>query len=223
MVPAVDGARRAWVVSALLHAGIVLALAGWALFAPAPPPVTAVFELVSVERPRLQPLAPKAPDPPPEAPPESRPPPAPAPAPKPAKPVAAKPDPRNARPVPPDTTLPVRDVPAPNQALSAVKANVPSDPRLAFWAARVQRQVEQLWNPPKGIDAPDGAKAVVAFVVSREGGKPDLVEIIKGSGSPMLDDLARRAILRLENIPRIPENFPEDRLKVSYEFIYHGN
>jgi protein TonB len=219
----VEGERKAWVVSALLHAGIVLTLAGWALFAPAPPPVTAVFELVAVEQPKLRPLAPKAPEPPPEAPPESRPPPAPAPAPTPKKPIAAKPEPRNARPVPPDTTLPVRDVPAQNQALSAVKANVPSDPRLAFWAARVQKRVEQLWNPPAGIDVPRGTKVVIAFVASREGGKPGAVEIIQPSGSPMLDDLARRAILRLETIPPIPESFPEDRLKVSYEFIYNGN
>jgi hypothetical protein len=75
-----EGERRSLVVSALLHAGIVAALACWALFAPAPPPVTAVFELVAMEQPRLRPLAPKAPEPPPEAPPESRPPPEPAPA-----------------------------------------------------------------------------------------------------------------------------------------------
>jgi protein TonB len=217
-----EGGRKAWIVSALLHAGIVLALAGWALFAPAPPPATAVFELVAVEQPRLRPLAPKAPEPPPEAPPESRPPPEVAPAPQTKKPVA-KPDPRHARPAPPDTSLPVRDAAAQNQALTAVKANVPSDPRLAFWAARVQRLVESKWNPPSGLDAARGSKTVVAFQVTRGGGKPAAVEIAKGSGSPMLDDLARNAILRLETIPPIPESFPEDRLKVSYEFIYNGN
>jgi TonB family protein len=107
--------------------------------------------------------------------------------------------------------------------LNAVKSNVPSDPRLAFWARRVQKQVEQWWNPPSGVEVPAGTKVVVAFVVSRGSGKPGEVEIAKGSGNPMLDDFARRAVLRLENIPPIPESFPEDRLKVSYEFIYGGN
>src|SRR5690606_14305143 len=113
--------------------------------------------------------------------------------------------------------------PAESQVLSAVKANVPSDPRLARWAARVQRLVEVQWNPPTGIDAPRGTKAVISFEVVRSGGKPGAVEVAKSSGNTMLDDLARRAILRLETIPPIPENFPEDRLKVSYEFIYNGN
>jgi TonB family protein len=181
-----------------------------------------VFELVAVEQPKLRPLAPKAPEPPPEAPAETRPPPEVAPTPEPKKAVA-KADPRKARPASPDTTLPVRDAAAQNQALSAVKANVPSDPRLAFWAARVQRLVESKWNPPSGLDAARGSKTVVAFQVTRGGGKAASVEIMKASGSPMLDDLARNAILRLETIPPIPESFPEDRLKVSYEFIYNGN
>jgi TonB family protein len=214
--------RPAWLVSLLLHAGLIVVLTGWALFAPKSPPTTAVFELVAVEQPKLRPLAPKTPEPPAEAPPESRPPPAPAPSPK-SKPAPSKPEPKHTRPAPPDPNLPVRDVPAENQALSAVKANVPSDPRLAFWAARVQKQVEIQWNPPSGVDTPRGTKVVVAFVVSRDGGKPGAVEIIQPSGNPMLDDLARRAILRLENIPPIPESFPEDRLKVSYEFLYNGN
>ena len=216
--------RPAWLVSLLLHAGVIVMLAAWAVLAPKAPPATAVFELVSTETPKLRPLAPKTPEPPAEAPPESRPPPAPVPAPAPkAKPVPSKPDPKHTRPVPPDPNLPVRDAPAENQALSAVKANVPSDPRLAFWAARVQKLVEIQWNPPSGLDTPRGTKVVVAFVVSREGGKPGAVEIVQASGSPMLDDLARRAILRLETIPPIPESFPEDRLKVSYEFLYNGN
>src|SRR5690606_12641963 len=111
---------------------------------------------------KLRPLAPKTPEPPPEKPPESRPPEAPAPVAKPKKPAPPKPEPKVARPAPPDTTLPVRETPRENAVLSTtLVANMPSDPRLAFWAGRVKRRVESLWNPPSGIDVRDGAKTVV--------------------------------------------------------------
>jgi len=38
----------------------------------------------------------------------------------------------------------------------------------------------------------------------------------------MLDELAERTIQRLEQVPPIPENFPEESLQVSYEFVYNG-
>src|SRR5690606_18775365 len=115
----VDSGRRAWILSAVLHVALIGGVTAWTFLQPEPPPVTAVFELVSVEKPRLRPLAPKTPDPPAEKPPESRPPPAPTPAPSPQKPAPAKPEPKNTRPASPDTSLPVRDTPAQNQVLSA--------------------------------------------------------------------------------------------------------
>ena len=64
----------AWVLSAAVHLVLIGGLAGMSLLAPPPPPTVAVFELVSVERPKLRPIAPKTPEPPAEKPPESRPP-----------------------------------------------------------------------------------------------------------------------------------------------------
>lgn len=221
--PPAGSGRKAWIVSAVLHAALIAGVAAWALLRPEPPPVTAVFELVAVEKPRLRPLAPKTPDPPAETPSPSRPPPAPAPKPAPRKPAPPKPEPQKPRPAPLDTSLPVREAPVQNQELNTtVVANVPSDPRLAFWAARVKKRVETLWNPPTGIDVVPGAKTIVSFQVSRDGEIAG-VEVSQGSGNPFLDDLARRTILRLERVAPIPEHFPEDRLKVSYEFIYNGN
>lgn len=216
---------RAWALSAAIHlalAGIVVAVG---LMAPKPSPPVAVFELVSVERPKLRPIAPKTPEPPAEKPPRSRPPEAPKLAPKPQ--AAPKPQPRpeaKTTPLPaPDTTLPVREAPQPSANLTTtIVANLPSDPRLGFWARTVKKRVEQYWNPPTGIDVPARAKTVVAFEVARDG-TVGAVGIVAPSGNTLLDDLARRTIMRLERVPPIPENFPGESLKVSYEFIYNAN
>jgi TonB family protein len=219
-----DTPAGAWILSAAAHVLIAGALVAWTLFTPKPPPTVAIFELVQIERPQLRPLAPKSPEPPPPKPPESRPPPAPAlkPSPKPPpKPAQPAPEPRATRPAP-DTALPVKDVPTANQNLSTtLVANIPSDPRLVFWAGRVKRRVEALWNPPAGIDAPPRAKTVVRFTVARSGEIGD-VAVAVASGNVLLDELAMRTIQRLERVAPIPENFPGEALHVSYEFIYNA-
>lgn len=216
--------RDRWLAIVLTaHCGVLAALLGYSLLAPKPKPVVAVFELVSAERPKLRPLAPKEPEAPVEKPPEpTRPPDAPALTSKPKTPVTpAKPEPKVVRPAPPDPTLPVKEVAAENSNPVQV-SNAPSDPRLAFWAGRVKRIVEQKWNPPSGIDAGNGAKTVISFDVQRNGDIEN-VTVKQSSGSQLLDDLAKRTIQRLEHVAPIPESFPGDLLKVSYEFIYNGD
>jgi protein TonB len=214
---------KAWIVSVAVHALVIAGVLAYALLAPEPPPTVAVFELVQAERPKLRPLAPKAPEPPPEKPPEeSRPPEAPAPVVKPKQPPAPpKPEPKTARPVSPDTTLPVRDVP-PQNAVPKSALVAPSDPRLALWAGRVQRRVETNWNPPSGIDVKGHVKTIVSFEVDRSG-KISAVTVTASSGNALLDDLAKRTILRIPQVLPIPETFPGDLLKVSYEFVYNGD
>ena len=224
-VPGAPG--RAWLFSVSAHGIALAAFFAYALFAPEPPPVVAVFELVSAERPKLRPIAPKTPETPPEKSPESRPPEAPAPTPKPKpkpnRPTPAKPEPKVVRPVLPDTTLPVKDVARENASLTTtLVANLPTDPRLAFWAGRAKKMVESRWNPPAGIDVPRRVKTVVSFEVARSG-EITSVTVTAGSGNALLDDLAKRTIQRVERVAPIPENFPGDLLKVSYEFIYNGD
>lgn len=212
-----------FLVAAGLHVGAIAAVVAWSWLAPPPPPVVAVFELVSVDRPKLRPLAPKTNQAPPETPAEARPPEAPALTPKPApKPVAPKPQPKSVQTTPPsDPALPVKDVVRENTSHNLTVSGTPSNPQLAFWASRTKKLVEQRWNPPQGLEVPGKAKTVVTFEVARSG-KIGAVTIAESSGNTLLDDLARRTILRLEQVPPIPENFPGDLLKVSYEFIYHG-
>jgi len=121
-----------------------------------------------------------------------------------------------------DTAKPVREAPEETAELTTtIVSNVPADPRLAFWASRVKKRVESLWNPPVGIEIAGTAKTVVAFQVARDGTISEIA-VTQGSGNSMLDELAERTIQRLERVPPIPENFPEDALQVSYEFVYNG-
>jgi TonB family protein len=209
-------------LAAGLHAAVIAGVFAYALLAPKPKPVVAVFELVSTdERAKLRPLAPKAPEPPAEKPAETRPPEAPAVTPKPT-PAPAKPEPKTTQTTP-NPSLPVKDTPPTNaEFTTTLVANIPSDPRLAFWAGRVKKLVESRWNPPTGIDVSGTAKTVISFQVERSG-KIVEVDVMQSSGNTLLDDLAKRTILRLEKVPMIPENFPGDLLKVSYEFIYNGD
>jgi TonB family protein len=118
--------------------------------------------------------------------------------------------------------LPVKDAPRESANPNPVQiANVPSNPQLARWAGRVQMMVEQKWKPPAGIDAQRGAKTVVSFEVERSG-KVSSVEVAQSSGNTFLDDQALGTIKRLERVAPIPESFPGDLLKVSYEFIYNA-
>lgn len=214
---------KALLLAAGLHVAVIVGLLAWSLLAPPPAPVVAVFELVSLERPKLRPLAPKTVEPPPEKPAEARPPEAPALTPKPApKPVPAKPEPKTTQQTAPaDPTLPVKDVARENTSHNVVVSDAPSNPQLAFWASRIKRLVERSWNPPQGVEVEGSAKTVISFQVERSG-KITAVDIAQSSGNALLDDMAKRTILRLERVPPIPENFPGDLLKVSYEFIYSG-
>lgn len=196
-----------------------------ALLAPHRPSAVPVFELVSMEKPKLRPLQPKVqppPEPPPPEPEEVRPPEATKLTPTPTNAVQPKkPEPKIVKEVE-DKTKPVKEEIQEQQVLQPqVAMTVPQDPRLSLWAARVKKKVDQLWNPPTGIDIVGKVKAVVTFKVARDGSIVS-ANISEASGSSTLDDLALMTIKRLENVPPIPENFPNDELEVGCEFPYQG-
>lgn len=209
-------------VSFLLHALAILFLGMTALLAPKRPSTVPVFELVSLEKPKLRPLTPKTvkpPEPPPPEPEPVKPPEAPKLTPKPDKAVVTKkPEPKVVKEPEPDP-LPVKEVVQEQQVLPQVVAHVPADPRLSQWAARVKKKAETLWNPPTGLDILGPVKTIVSFSVTRDGIVQD-PNVSTGSGNADLDELALRTIQRMEHVPPIPENYPEDLIQVSYEFIY---
>jgi TonB family protein len=214
-------------ISVLAHAFAILGFGISALMAPHRPSAVPVFELVNLEKPKLRPLTPKRLPPPEPPPPEPEPvkaPEAPKLTPKPTKAVEPKkPEPKVVKPKEDDEPKPVKEVVQERQVLpqAQVQMSVPQDPRLSFWAARVKKKVDQLWNPPAGLDVSGKVKAIVTFKVSRDG--VILSAIISGaSGSSSLDELALMTIKRLETVPPIPENFPNDELEVGCEFPYQG-
>ena len=151
-----------------------------------------------------------------------RPPDAPKLTPKPTKAVDPKPKPEPKAVKEPDEAKPLKDVVLEQQVLAPqIVSHVPADPRLSFWANRVKKSAELLWKPPAGIDILGTAKAVISFKVTREGTIQD-VQVASGSGNSDLDELAMQTIVRLGHTPPIPENFPEEIIQVSYEFLYSG-
>ncbi len=212
-------------VSVLVHGLAILFIGLSALLSPHRPSTVPVFELVNLETPKLRPLTPKTIKPPEPKPPEPepvKPPEAPKLTPKPTNAVQPKkPEPKVVKDKD-DDTKPVKEAVQEQQVLTPqIVSHVPADPRLSFWAGRVKKSAELLWRPPTGIDIAGTVKAVISFKVTREGQIQD-VEIASGSGNADLDDLAKQTIVRLDHTPPIPENFPEDMIQVSYEFVYAG-
>ncbi|MBW8888445.1 MAG: TonB family protein [Fibrobacteres bacterium] len=217
----------AMLISVLVHGFAMLMLGLSALLAPHRQSAVPIFELVSLEPPKLRPLAPKV-QPPPEPPkPEPEPPPPPPEAPKltpkPTKAVAVKkPEPKVTKPREPEDKTPPKEVVPEQQVLTPqIVSHVPEDPRLAGWASRVKKRAEGLWKPPAGIDILGTVKTVVSFKVTREGTIQD-VQVTSSSGNADLDQLAQQTIQRMDHTPPIPENFPDDQIQVSYEFVYSG-
>jgi periplasmic protein TonB len=213
-------------ISVLVHALAILFIGLSALLAPHRPSTVPVFEIVNLEKPKLRPLTPKTvkpPEPPPPEPEEVKPPEAPKLTPKPTNAVQPKkPEPKVVREKE-DESKPVKEVVQEQQVLTQpdVQVSVPQDPRLSFWAARVKKKVDQLWNPPAGIDVAGKVKAVITFKVSRDGTITSQ-SVSESSGNASLDDLALMTIKRLETVPPIPENFPNDEIEVGCEFLYQG-
>jgi TonB family protein len=213
-------------ISVLVHGFALLMIGLSALLAPHRPSAVPVFELVNLEQPKLRPLTPKV-QPPPEPPkpePEPTPPPeAPKLTPKPTKAVAPKkPEPKVTKPREPEDKTPPKEVVQEQQVLTPqIVSHVPDNPILAFWASRVKKRAEQLWKPPAGIDILGTVKTVVSFKVIRDGTIQD-VQTASSSGNADLDQLAQQTIQRMDHTPPIPENFPDDQIEVSYEFVYSG-
>jgi periplasmic protein TonB len=217
----------ALLVSVLVHGFAIIGIGLSALLQPHRPSVVPIFELVNLEPPKLRPLTPKVvkpPEPPPPEPEPVKPPEAPKLTPKPTNAVdVKKPEPKVVKPKEDDEPKPVKEVVQEQQVLPQpqVQMSVPQDPRLSLWAARVKKKVDQLWNPPAGIDILGNVNVTVNFKVSRDGTIIS-ADVSASSGNASLDELGLMTIKRLENVPPIPENFPNDELEVGCILPYKG-
>ena len=212
-------------ISMLVHGLAILFIGLSALLTPHRPSVVPIFEIVNLEKPKLRPITPKVqppPEPPKPEPEPVKPPDAPKLTPKPTKAVnpVKKPEPKVVKEDPEPKV--VKEAPVEQQVLQPqVQISVPQDPRLSQWAARVNKKVDNLWNPPAGMDVTGTAKVKLIFKVSRDG-TVSAATVSESSGNANLDDVALMTIKRLETVPPIPENFPNDELEVGCELIYHG-
>ncbi len=176
-----------------------------------------VFELVTLEKPRLRPIQPKIKPPEPVAKPEPiKTTEAPKLTPKPIEKTLPKPEPKVVRE---EVVKEPQVTEVPQEIETSQELQIPADPRLSFWAKRVKQMVENLWKPPSGIDILQDSKVVVSFIVNRDGSVEE-IQISVPTGNALLDELALRTIQRLGKVPPIPQNYPEDRLQVGYEFVY---
>lgn len=217
------GAKAGIWISVGLHVLGILALIAVTVFTPKRESVVPVFELVNLNPPKLRPLRPKTVKPPEPPPPEPvREAEAPKLTPKPEKAVVPqKVEPKTVKEEP-DTTLKVSEhVPETAESQPQIVSHVPSDPRLAFWASRVKKRAESLWNPPRGLDILGKATTVVRFKVMRDGEVVE-PELTQSAGNPDLDAMALQTIQRMERVPPLPENYTEEAVQVSYEFVYKG-
>ncbi len=182
-----------------------------------------LIELVQLEAPRIRPLQPKvktpelpAPEPEPTRPEE-----APKLTPAPTKPDSKKPDPKVVkRDV--DSTLKVKNTAEAQPDMpQQLTVSTSTDPRLSQWINRVKKKADLLWNPPAGLEVPAATKVKVSFTVQRDG----LVEnakIAASSNNSLLDENALNTVIRLDHVPPIPPNYPEDQIDVGIEFPYQA-
>ena len=169
-------------------------------------------------------------------------PPEPAPAPKRAEPepAAAKPEPapapaaaasaETARETPPDTVAAAAggmDLPAfaPRRSTTSPSAaGAPggrsADGRVDVYNGQIRAAVEPRWKPPVVEGVAPGTRAVVAFTIDRSGAQNG-VRLEKSSGSPILDQLALRAV-SLAKFPPLPAAIEREPYPVSYGFVYEG-
>jgi periplasmic protein TonB len=216
------GAKMGIWLSVGVHVLGIVALLAMTVFAPKHESTVPVFELVNLNPPKLRPLRPKTVKPPEPPPPEPvREAEAPKLTTKPEKAVVPKVEPKTVKEAP-DTTLKVSEhVPETAESQPQIVSHVPADPRLSFWASRVKKKAEALWNPPAGLDISGKATSVVSFKVMRDGEVVDAT-LTQSAGNADLDAMALQTIQRMERVPPLPENFTEDAVQVSYEFVYKG-
>ena len=181
--------------------------------------------------PKPQPKPEVKPEPKPEVKPEVKPEPKPEPRPEPkpeAAPAVAKTDDSTPRENPDSLkTASGMDLPtfAPRRSNSSPSAagvvgGRATDGRVNAYNAQIKAAVEPRWTPPVVEGVAPGTRAVVSFVIGRSGAQ-GAVSLAKSSGSPVLDQLALRAV-NLAKFPPLPPAIEEDPYPVSYGFVYEG-
>ena len=102
------------------------------------------------------------------------------------------------------------------QGVGAVTLNAADFP-FAWYLRQVQNKIGEKWDN----QARDGTQPQVVFEIARDG-KVNGLKVEKGSGNPLYDQAAMRAIADAAPFPPLPEEFKESFLRVHLGFNYAG-
>lgn len=94
------------------------------------------------------------------------------------------------------------------------------DNRLRMFENTVRAKIMRNFNPPKGLGVPYGTEFLVQISCLRNGGVAVDIRLHTSSGANALDKYGLRAI-KLAILPKIPPNYPEDKVKLHVKFVYN--
>ncbi|HWS15041.1 MAG TPA: energy transducer TonB, partial [Candidatus Methylomirabilis sp.] len=100
--------------------------------------------------------------------------------------------------------------------------NAPQIQFISYFAS-IKRKIENVWNYPyEAATAGIQGELTLDFVIARNG-KVDSIDLIRGSGSKILDDEAIRSIRKAAPFDPIPKDYNIPNLLIRGRFVYvHG-
>lgn len=100
--------------------------------------------------------------------------------------------------------------------------NAPEVQYISYFAS-IKRKIELVWQYPyEAAVAGIGGELILDFVIARSGAV-DSIELIRGSGSKILDDEAIRSIRTASPFDPIPADYKIPKLQIRGRFVYvHG-
>jgi protein TonB len=100
--------------------------------------------------------------------------------------------------------------------------NAPEVQYISYFAS-IKRKIELVWQYPyEAAVAGIGGELVLDFVIARSGAV-DSIELVRGSGSKILDDEAIRSIRTAAPFDPIPVDYKIPKLQIRGRFVYvHG-
>lgn len=140
--------------------------------------------------------------------------PSPKPTPKPVPDVRAPAPPPRPQPAAPPVGKPT-GTPEGAGALTLTVGDFP----FTWYLQEVQRRITRSWMPPAA--SRDGQRAVIVFEIRRDG-QADGIAVERGSGDPLYDLAALRAVTEASPFPRLPDEFAEPLLRVHLGFNIAG-
>src|SRR3970282_524566 len=100
--------------------------------------------------------------------------------------------------------------------------NAPEVQYISYFAS-IKRKIELVWQYPyEAAVAGIGGELILDFVIARSGAV-DSIELVRGSGSKVLDDEAIRSIRTAAPFDPIPVDYKIPKLQIRGRFVYvHG-